>query len=109
MRITESRLRSVIRKTISESAVGKKTLATAYGCEVFGHSITFDSFMLEVVLESNFNIRYAKEAIEMQEGNVISETELSIVAEFPFMPSSSGKPQDPSLVAKNIAFYLGRG
>jgi hypothetical protein len=35
----------------TENAGGKKTLATAWGCKVFGQSISFDSFTLEVVLE----------------------------------------------------------
>ena len=110
MRITESRLRRMIHQVILESTGGKKSLAKAYGCEVFGQSISFDAFTLEVVLESNFNVSYAKQAIERQEGKVISETDLSLVAEFPFMPSSSGgMPQNPSLVAENIAFYIARG
>ena len=73
MRIAEKKLRSVIRQIISESVSGKQRLAKEYGCEVFGQSITFNYFTLEVVLESNFNVRYAKQAIEMQEGKVIYE------------------------------------
>ena len=44
---TEKKLRKVIRKIISENASGKKMLASEYGCKVFGHSISFDSFTLE--------------------------------------------------------------
>tara|TARA_B100001059_G_scaffold229458_1_gene262073 strand:- start:94 stop:423 length:330 start_codon:yes stop_codon:yes gene_type:complete len=109
MRITESKLRRVIRSVILESAVSEPQLGKGYGVVVYGHSITFDSFVLKIVLDKEFNIRYAKEAIDMQEGSIVENIgNTTLLAEFK-NNTKSGKHQTPGLVAENIAFYIGRG
>ena len=109
MKITERRLRSIVKNVIAESAVSGPQLGKAYGCVVYGESVSFDSFVLRVVLDKEFNVRYAKEAIEMQEGRVVNSIgTTTLLAEFD-TTTSMGKGHSPSLVAENIAFYVGRG
>ena len=49
MRITEGRLRSIIRSVLKESVETSVPLGKGYGCEVYGESIDFDSFVLKIV------------------------------------------------------------
>lgn len=109
MRITENRLRRIVKKVISESAGSGPQLGDGYGCKVYGESIDFDSFILRIVLDKEFNIKYAKEAVQMQEGQIVgSSTGTTLLAKFP-TTTSSGDQQSARLVAENIAFYVGRG
>ena len=109
MKLTERRLRNIVKNVIAEAAMSGPQLSKAYGCVVYGESVSFESFVLRVVLDKEFNVRYAKEAIEMQEGRVVNSMDgTTLLAEFD-TTTSTGKGQSPSLVAENIAFYVGRG
>ena len=109
MRISEKKLRSVVRNIIAESTSSAPKLGKGYGCVVYGESINFDSFVLRIVLDSEPFVKYAAEAVKMQEGRIISSTggELELLAEFN-TTTTSGEEQSPKLVAGNIAFYVGR-
>ena len=109
MRITEKRLRSIVKNVIAEAAISGPQLSKGYGCVVYGESIDFDSFVLRIVLDKEFNVRYAKEAIEMNEGRIVNSMGgTTLLAEFDSV-SSSSKDNTPKLVAENIAFYVSRG
>ena len=109
MKITENRLRRIIEKVILESAGSGPQLGKGYGCEVYGENIDFDSFALRIILDNEFNVKYAKQAVEMQEGQLVGDSTGNILlAKFPHT-TRSGDHQSPKLVAENIAFYVGRG
>lgn len=109
MRITESKLRRIIKNVIAESVGSGLKLGDGYGCEVYGESIDFDSFTLRIVLDNEFNVKYANQAVEMQEGQIVGDsTGTTLMAKFP-STTASGDHQSPRLVAENIAFYIGRG
>ena len=112
MRLTESKLRRVIRSVLKESIGSGPLLGKGYGCEVYGESIDFDSFVLKIVITKENIVEYAKDAVKMQEGEILN-AEDTVTGEGTLIASfknevSSGKTQTPKLVATNIAFYVGR-
>lgn len=102
MKITESKLRKIIRSVITESAISARA-----GCEVFGESIDFNSFVLRIVLKNEKFVKYAKEAIKMQEGEIESESGTTLIAKFS-NETRAGKDQSPGLVSRNITFWVYR-
>jgi hypothetical protein len=104
MRMTERRLRRAIKNIITESS---GMIANKYGVKVSIQLMSLDDFSLEITLDKADNVSYAKNAVEMQEGSVVSENGNTIVAKFP-TALKNNKSQGPYLVADNIAFWVSR-
>tara|TARA_A100001035_G_C27538834_1_gene388704 strand:+ start:51 stop:389 length:339 start_codon:yes stop_codon:yes gene_type:complete len=112
MRISESRLRSLIRNIVVESwrdhssieSGGMQMLAKGYGSKIYGNAEEY--FTLKIELTGSVDAKWALEGIEKQHGEIVSNEGNIIVAKFPYM--KDGKTAVPKLVADNLAFWIGR-
>ena len=114
MRITESKLRSIIKSVINESADGHLSpIASGSGIDIYCHGSDRSHFLLYVdtkgvtgeYTESKTSL--IEEAIEKQLGEVVSFVNFNYLCKFPSKVGSS-LDQTPEMVAKNIIFYASR-
>ena len=117
MRITERKLRNIIKSVINESADGHLSpIASDLGIDIYCHGSDKTHFLLYVDTKGVTG-KYAankmsliEEAIEKQLGEVLRLDDFNYLCKFPSRGEGQyrGLSQTPEMVAKNILFLASR-
>jgi len=112
MKTAEIKLRRVIKDIIVEhssiASGSEAMLAKGYGSKIYGSAEKY--FTLRIELDGNVEAKWALEGIGLQKGEVVSHEGNTIIAKFPYtvIGNKGKKQQGPSMVAENLAFWIGR-